>query len=168
MKTRFLIMSFFLVACSTPHRGKSGDRSTSSESINSSAPQSWSCSAKSGLMGGTTTMARLEKSEKGYSLFLTDSSGDTGPQWTIKDELIANDFNCKFSVQYNEPLYCISNSNGWATIVAENLNIDSVDQTTGVDKNTGYTSLIVSGTSNVLKNYKNSVLKFRSADCSRK
>lgn len=136
-------------------------------SASASDVKSWTCSARTGLMGAATTRARLEKTANGYSLFLTDSSSDVGPQWRLNDELVATGLDCKFSKTHPEPLYCSSMSDGWITITAEKESIDSVDQDSGEDHRTTFTSIIISGTSKVLKVYDSAVAKFGATSCTR-
>lgn len=137
-------------------------------SANAADINEWSCSAQSGLMGANTTKVRLEKQASGYAVYLTAQSGDVGEQWKISDQLVANGLDCKFSHSNLEPLYCTFDSNGWATVTAEKNQVSSVDQSSGEDKNTTYSSIILSGTSDVLKRFKSSTFKFRATSCSRK
>lgn len=137
-------------------------------SANAAEINEWSCSAQSGLMGAYTTEVRLEKQSSGYAVYLTAQSSDVGEQWQISDQLVADGLDCKFSHSKSEPLYCISNSNGWTTVTAEKIQVSSVDQSSGEDKNTAYTSIILSGTSDVLKRFKSSVFKFGATSCSRR
>lgn len=136
-------------------------------SVDAAEVNSWSCSAQGGLFGMNRTTVRLEKDGNAYSVFLTASSGDVGPQWQLRDALISQRFTCVFSVNAQEPLHCVSRENGWATLTAANIQVTSVDEATGQDKVTQYTSIILSGTSEILTHYQSSVLKFGATTCSR-
>jgi hypothetical protein len=137
-------------------------------SANAAEISAWECSAQSGMMGADTTKVRLEKHANGYAVYLTAKSGDVGEPWEVSDALVADGLDCKFSTSKLEPLYCLSTSNGWTTVTAQIVKVDSVDQTSGEDLTTSYTSVILSGTSDVLKVFKSSVLEFAATDCSRK
>ena len=138
-----------------------------SSNLSSGVPQSWNCTTHNGMMNTRTTAARIEKSGDSYSIFMTDSSDDTGPIWEVKDQLVAQEAQCKFSKKAAGPLYCESMKDGWATLRAEDISLSYVDQTSGEDKNSKNTTITVSGTSPLLKHYQSSVMKFSAKDCTR-
>ena len=129
---------------------------------------SWSCTAETGLLGTSETAVKVTKDSKGYSIFLTDSAGDVGPDWALKNELVAEGVDCKFSSTLSAPLYCESlNGADWISLSAANLRVASVDQESGKDRTANYTSITLSGTSTALKHYEHSILKFEATNCSR-
>ncbi len=130
--------------------------------------QSWLCSAKSGFMGNQITSVRLQRSSSGYAVYLTDSSDDTGPQWDIKNELVVDGLTCTFSATLVGPLDCsFQNGNSWDTLLAEDSQLISVDTKTGKDQVLKATDIVLSGTSETLKHYSGSVLRFSATSCSR-
>lgn len=132
---------------------------------------SWSCKKQVGNILNRETTVRLQKSSVGYSLSLTTSSNDIGPDWQIVDQVVVDGFDCKFSASLKGPLYCSSEEKGrwWVTLSAKDSLINFVDEETGADKSSATTdiNIIFRGESDVLKNYKQAVVEFSAKSCSR-
>ena len=136
-------------------------------SSQSFAIQNWECLAKSGLMGSELTKVAIHKEQNGYAVYVTASSGDVGPQWQLDNEKVAEWVDCKVS-QQNNSLYCEYSQKGeWVSVRASEVQVNSIDQTSGVDEQTKFTEVILSGSLASLKNFKNSVLRFNASVCSK-
>lgn len=127
--------------------------------------KSITCSARGGLMNANLTQIKLEKSDGGYTVYLTASSSDTGSQWRLENEKVAENLKCKFS-EINFSMICsVGSVAGWNTVRASKSTIEYISDSTGEDKSLTTTDFIISGTSSVLKRFNSSVFKFSATDC---